>query len=411
MAADSLSLTQARKLALRAQGFRQSTRAGTAGWRSLNAGIKTMAALQIDAINTVIRSHYVPLYSRLGAYDRSVLDRKVFASRAQSANRRSHFEYWGHECSILPMEFYPLLRWRMQDARNGIGLYKQLHSLATSNPAFIARIKSTIVDSGAVTSRDLGGARRGNGMWQWSKSKQALEYLFSTGEIASAGRRGFERLYDINERTIPAALLNASVPERKGSQASLLEIAAVALGVATEADLRDYFRISAADARGCIEQLVEDKKLIPLRVDTWKDTAYICPNTVIPRTATHSSLLTPFDPLVWHRQRAERLFGFNFRLEIYVPEKQRKYGYYVMPYLMNGSLVARLDLKSDRQSGSLLVKGAWPEAGVDIGKTAEQLATDLHRLAGWLQLESVKIQRRGQLAKPLQQSLRCMEHC
>jgi len=396
-------LSQARKLVLRSQGFRSERATKPVGWRSLNLALEKMAALQIDAINTVIRSHYMPLYSRLGHYERALLDSKVFAPQAQRAARRTYFEYWGHECSILPVSFYSLLRWRMEDALQGVGVYKHLHALAARKGAYIKQLKQTIREQGALTCRGLSDDPRGKGMWEWSESKQVLEYLFWTGQIASAGRRGFERLYDLNERVIPDALMNTPTPSRLDAQSTLIEIAAGALGVACAVDLRDYFRLSANDAQKCIQHLLEQGRLVPVSVQNWKAEAYILPNTTIPRAVKCCTLLTPFDPVVWHRERARRLFDFNYRIEIYVPENKRQYGYYVLPFLLGDQLVARVDLKADRENSRLIVKGAWSEPGFNTLETASQLATELARLSQWLELESVVVRKRGDLAKQLSQ--------
>ena len=362
--------------------------------------MQTMVALQIDAINTVIRSHYMPLYSRLGPYNRKLLDARVFTPQSQLADRRGYFEYWGHECSILPIDLYPLFRWRMDDAKQGKGVYKQLHNLALRKPEYIAAVKQQVQEQGVSTCRDLNsaGAARGKGMWEWSESKQALEYLFCTGELASTGRLGFSRLYDVRERAIPASLWQAPAPNRHDAQCSLLEIAAQSLGVATSADLRDYFRINAADASLCIERLQQEQRIEPVRVEGWKQIAYRVPGCSIPRGVTATTLLTPFDPIVWHRGRAARLFDFDYRIEIYVPAAKRQYGYYVMPVLLDDRIVARIDLKSDRDRSLLLVKGAWMESHTQPVEVADRLFGELQRFANWLGLEKLQIARRGDLA-------------
>ncbi len=392
-------------MVLRAQGIQALRSSKSPTWRNLNASISKMSVLQIDAINTVIRSHYMPLYSRLGPYDRRILNANVFESKKQTASVRTHFEYWGHECSILPIKLYPLFRWRMEEALNGQGLYKQLHILALNKPDYIKRLRHEIEQSGPFTCRELSTTARGKGMWQWSETKQALEYLFWTGQIASAGRRKFERLYDISERVIPALYINTVTPGKVESQLALIKIAAKALGVATESDLRDYFRIKATDARFCIDRLVEDKCLIPVQVENWKQTAYFSADITIPRTVNRSTLLTPFDPVIWHRQRTERLFNFNYRLEIYVPARKRKYGYYVMPFLVNDRLVARVDLKAERKCQQLVVKGVWPEADIEQHDIIIQLAQELIQLASWLNLTHVVVKQRNDLAKKLKSIL------
>ena len=360
-----------------------------------------MSVLQIDAINTVIRSHYMPLFSRHGNYDKSQLDEWAFNPDGVHNGKRRYFEYWGHECSILPLELYPLFQWRMNEARQGLGLYKQLHSLAQAKPELINNIKREIEQRGPLTCREFAGAKRGKGMWQWSETKQALEYLFWTGDLASAGRTGFQRLYDCKTRVIPPALLNQSATCKLEAQSALLKISLAALGVASAAELRDYFRFNARDTNNCIDMLVEDNQFIPIAVEGWKNTAYIAPDTTIPRTIRASTLLTPFDPIVWHRERTERLFSFKYRVEIYVPESLRKFGYYVMPFLLDDRLVARVDVKADRNMNELVIKGAWPEAGVDKAEISRQLGAALTNIAVWLELDNIRVGNRGELCRYL----------
>ena len=357
-----------------------------------------MRALQLDAINTVIRTHYMPLYSRLGNYDREVLDSNLFARDKQHSDKRKFFEYWGHECSVMPLSDYPLLFWRMQDAREHKGLYKQCIELATKRPALIKEIKSAIASNGPLPSRELEYAedsKRGPGMWQWSNTKQALEYLFWTGEITTRGRNRFERLYDLTENTIPAGILDQCRPgiqHRKNSQDALMLNSVRALGAGTEADIRDYFRVSAKDASASIARLLEDKQVEAVHIESWDKPAYWIPGTRVPRTTFAPTLLSPFDPLVWNRPRIERLFNFNYRIEIYIPESKRQYGYYVLPFLYNNQLVARVDLKSDRKTGHLRVLGLWWEPGITDpeSKLAQPtLNSHLEQFARWLGLDSV----------------------
>ncbi|MBX2884547.1 MAG: winged helix DNA-binding domain-containing protein [Granulosicoccus sp.] len=398
----SLRLTsrQARMLAIRSQGFRQADdHCVPTGWRQMKSSLISMGALQIDAINTVIRSHYTPLYSRLGPYDRTILDKHLFAVN-KNPSKRSFFEYWGHECSVLPIELYPLFRWRMDDAKKGVGIYKQLQQMARDKPSFVASVKAQLHQN-PMSCRELGPDRRGPGMWEWSESKQALEYLFSTGEVASLGRRGFERVYALAQDTIPSALLNETGIERIEAQACLIELAAKALGVATEADLRDYFRLSAVDGKAAIARLLAQGRLLETTVEGWTKPAYLLPKTTLPRQAPASTLLTPFDPLVWNRDRAKRLFDFDYKIEIYVPSEKRRFGYWVMPFLHQGNIVARVDLKADRDAGLLIVKGAWSEPHQHHDDIVPPLARELERLASWLGLAGCSVGKKGDLAKHL----------
>ena len=400
---NTISLERARRLALRSQGFANApaaklaetgsasaSNAAQAKPRALRQCIDTMAALQIDAINTVIRSHYMPLFSRLGHYRRSDLDAQVFAQRSSVRQPRRYFEYWGHECSLLPMALQPLLRWRMEDAANGVGIYKQLSQLARQQPQYVREVRAEIADRGALTCRELDGGARGKGMWEWSVGKQALEYLFASGECSCAGRQSFQRRYDLTERVMPGEILDQPSPPRIEAQATLLEIAAGALGIGTESDLRDYFRLSASDCKAAMALLLESERLQQWQVESWQQPAYTLPDVSWPRTQTGSTLLTPFDPLVWNRDRARRLFGFDYRIEIYVPAHKREYGYYVMPFLDRNRISARVDLQAQRHRGqsTLNVLGIWYEKHAD-GDTAVRLRQALASLAEWLELERV----------------------
>lgn len=355
----------------------------------MRATLETMGALQIDAINTVIRSHYMPLFSRLGHYDRSDLDR--LALDLNPARRRSptSFEYWGHECSILPIETYPLFRWRMQDALEGRGLYRSLHRFAEQQPDAVARVLAQITEHGGSTTREFGGGRNGPGMWEWSDAKLALEYLFATGRLACAGRRQFQRVYELPERVIPGEYLDQRV-ERSDAMQALVLRAVRALGVATESDIRDYYRLPVADIHSALETLARGFRVQPVRVEGWSKLGWISDGATIPRqVADLSTFLSPFDPLVWCRDRAARLFGFHYRIEIYVPREKRQYGYYVMPFLSRDRLLGRADLQADRDCGVLNVKGLWWEQGIDQRQAESELDASLERLALWLGLDDV----------------------
>lgn len=411
----TLNARQARMLAIRAQGFRQVdscrndfgdvsknrvvTESPTPGWRPMKSTLIAMGALQIDAINTVIRSHYTPLYSRLGPYDRTLLDKHLFKPQ-KKPGQSAFFEYWGHECSVLPLELYPLFRWRMEDAKKGVGIYKQLQKIANDKPAFVKAVKTQLHEH-PKSCRELGPDRRGSGMWEWSESKQALEYLFATGEVASVGRRSFQRIYGLVQDVIPNELITQPRIKRVDAQATLLEIAAAALGVATESDLRDYFRLSAVDGKSALNRALSRGGLLPAQVKGWSRPAYVLPNTRVPRQASVSTLLTPFDPLVWNRDRAQRLFGFDYKIEIYVPQEKRRFGYWVMPFLHKDKIVARVDLKADRESSCLIVKGAWTEPHQLASDVAPPLYRELNRLAAWLDLSDCRIEKKGDLAAAL----------
>lgn len=384
---DSLSLAQARRLALRAQGF-GCKRPSEIGARQLLAQIGKLGVLQIDSVNALVRAHYLPLFSRLGAYDRTLLEQAAWSQ----GRRRGLFEYWGHEASLLPLSFYPLLRWRMQQARNGEGFYKQLARFGREQQPLIRRVLQAVREQGALAAGSLGKPAVGSsGWWGWSAEKHALEWLFAAGEVTVAGRRGFERLYDLPERVLPSAVLSAPELESAEAQRRLLLHAAEALGVATEKDLRDYYRLEARDSQARLAELLEAGELQQLRVQDWAQPAYCRGTPKIPRKVAASALLSPFDSLIWERARTERLFDFRYRLEIYTPQHKRVYGYYVLPFLHRERLVARLDLRAERAQGCLAVHAVHVETpGLDEeGLTA--LAVNLRALADWLGLSHVRL--------------------
>lgn len=383
----TLSLAQARRLALSAQGFARAPH-GQIGQRQLLAQIERLGVLQIDSVNAVVRSHYLPLFSRLGPYDQALLERAAWSQGRQ----RRLFEYWGHEASLLPLALYPLLRWRMQRARNGEGIYKQLARFGREQQPLIRRVLQAVREQGALGAGSLGQGRAGKGgWWGWSAEKHALEWLFAAGEVTVAGRRGFERLYDLPQRVLPADLLELPEPDAAQAQRHLLRHAAQALGVATEKDLRDYYRLDAVDSRARLAELLEAGEIQQVQVQGWTQPAYCAGRPKIPRKVEASSLLSPFDSLIWERARTERLFGFRYRLEIYTPQHRRVYGYYVLPFLHDERLAARLDLRAERAEQRLTVYALHEETpGLDEAGLAA-LAHSLLALASWLGLEAVRL--------------------
>lgn len=381
----TLTLTQARRLALRAQGFGRA-QSGEVGHRQLLAQIGKLGVLQIDSVNALVRSHYLPLFSRLGAYDRTLLEQAAWGQ----GRRRGLFEYWGHEASLLPLSFYPLLRWRMQQARNGEGIYKQLAHFGREQQPLIRRVLQAVREQGALGAGSLGQKTAGSSAWWgWSTEKHALEWLFAAGEVTVAGRRSFERIYDLPERVLPTAVLNAPELDSAEAQRRLLLHTAEALGVATEKDLRDYYRLEARDSRARLAELLEAGELQQLWVQDWAQPAYCRGAPTIPRKIEASALLSPFDSLIWERARTERLFDFRYRLEIYTPQHKRVYGYYVLPFLHRERLAARLDLRAERAHSCLAVHALHVEApGLDEQGLAA-LALNLRTLAAWLGLERV----------------------
>ena len=398
----SLSAGAARRLALAAQGLARPS-AAVADLAALRRMIRRLGLLQLDSVNVLARAHYLPLFARLGAYDRGLLDRLAcHDGTVDRAPRRRLFEYWAHEASLLPVELQPLLRWRMARAASGEGVWSGIAAFARERPEIVARVLAEVAERGPLGVSELAepGSRRG-GWWGWSHGKTALEWLFWTGQLTAAGRRGFERRYDLPERVLPPAVLALPTPEPADAQRALLRCAAQALGIATEADLRDYFRLPVAETRSRLAELVEEGFLVPVTVEGWRQQGLLVAGLAVPRRAEATALLGPFDPLVWERARAERLFGFRYRIEIYTPAARRLHGYYVLPFLMGERLVARVDLKADRQTASLRVRAAHVEERVEPGPVAAALAAELARMAAWLALERVVVEPSGELAAPL----------
>ena len=383
----SFSLKQARRMALAAQGFSGRQAPALIKPTHLNRLIERLGVLQIDSVNAVVRSHYLPLFSRLGHYSPLMLEQAAWSQ----GRRRSLFEYWGHEASLLPMALYPLMRWRMERAKLGQGIYAQMARFGREQQAVIQRVLKTVEQQGAVGAGSLSTREvRAGPWWDWSDEKHALEWLFAAGLVTVAGRRGFERLYDLPERVIPDEFLQSNIGEAQAQRALLLH-SATALGVGTEKDLRDYFRLDPADSRNRLAELVEDGQLQPCQVQGWKQAAYCLPVPTVPRKVSASALLSPFDSLIWERSRTERLFDFRYRLEIYTPQDKRVYGYYVLPFLHNERIAARVDLRAERANGCLAVHAVHEEErGLDeAGMVA--LALSLRQMAGWLGLERVQL--------------------
>src|SRR5262245_45187543 len=391
----TLSAAEARRIALAAQGFDGSRREARPTRRKLLHALQRLGLLQIDSVNVLVRSHYLPLFSRLGPYDTANLDAAAYAGR-----QRALFEYWGHQASLLPLALHPLLRWRMARAEQGLGLYRSLAQLGRRRRAYVDAILAEVAERGPLTASELSQGGRGRGSWWgWSQGKAALEWLFWSGRVTTATRRRFERVYDLSERVLPPEVLSASTPTEEDAHRSLVALAARALGVATARDVRDYFRLDAADANPRLAELVEAGELTPVRVEGWKDTAYLDRRARLPRAADARALLSPFDSLVWERQRTERLFGFHYRISLYTPAHLRSHGYYVLPFLLGDQLVARADLKADRAARALRVPAAHAEEGADRRHVAPALIEELRAMAAWLGLERVETSARGGLLR------------
>ncbi|MFK0035684.1 winged helix-turn-helix domain-containing protein [Pseudomonas monteilii] len=382
-----LSINQARRLALSAQGFGKPPEAAPS-LAALKRMLHRLGVLQIDSVNALVRSHYLPLFSRLGDYSPATLDQLAWGQGRQ----RQLFEYWGHEASLLPMSLYPLLRWRMAHAADGRGIYRQLAQFGRERQDVIARVLAAVREQGALGAGSLSTREeRAGPWWDWSDEKHALEWLFAAGEVTVAGRRGFERLYDVPDKVLPRAVLDQPLPREAEAHQGLMLHAAAALGVATERDLRDYFRLEPGQGKAALAELVADGRLQAVEVQGWKQPAYCAGTPRIPRCIEASALLSPFDSLVWERNRTERLFDFRYRLEIYTPVHKRVYGYYVLPFLYRERIAARVDLRAERALGRLAVHAVHVEPpGLDE-QGYQALAGNLLRLANWLGLASVQL--------------------
>ena len=388
-----LSARQARRIALAAQGLAAPRADRPATRRALRKLATDLGVIQIDSVNVLARTHYLPAFSRLGSYPRELLEDEAWGKKP------FFFEYWGHEASLMPVTMQPLFRWRMAQfaARTtGMGARRD----------YIDAVLRRIETEGPLTGGDFaeGGPRKA-GWWEWSDGKRALEWLFAAGLITTRTRRGFERLYDLTERVIPRAIMSQPTPTEEEAHRALLLIAAHAMGVATETDLRDYFRMPVAETRARVAELVEDGALTRVRVQGWRQDAYLAAGAKVPRRASAAALLSPFDNLIWYRERTERVFGARIRLEIYTPAAKREHGYYVLPFLFGEAIAARVDLKSDRAGKTLLVQAAHLELGADPAAVVPALAAELATMAGWLGLDRVEVAPRGDLAAALAAAL------
>ncbi len=396
MAKPDFSAPQARRIAIAAQGLTDLRPRGEAGRRHLRKVFERLGVVQIDSVNVLTRTHYLPAFSRLGPYPREHLETEAWGGKP------SLFEYWGHEASLMPLELQPLLRWRMARAEGGDGIWTGLARFGRERRDYIENIRAEIERRGPVTGGDFAeGPRGAPGWWSWSDGKLALEWLFWAGFITTRTRRGFERVYDLTERVLPARITALPTPPEAEAHRGLLRIAARALGVATEADLRDYFRMPLAETRARLAELVEAGELVPVAVQGWRQQAYLHPEAKIPRRVDATALLSPFDNLIWTRDRTERLFSVRVRLEIYTPAEKREHGYYVLPLLQGDRITARVDLKAGRAGGRLMVQAAHLEAGELADKALPALAGELEAMAAWLGLGEVAVNGRGDLAGPL----------
>ncbi|ROP64742.1 winged helix-turn-helix domain-containing protein [Curtobacterium sp. ZW137] len=388
----TLSAAEARRVALAAQGFGRPP-LDTVPTRGISAGIGRLGLLQIDSVNVFERSHYLPLFARLGAYDRQALDRLTLTKRG------SHLEYWAHEAAFIPRDDLRLFRWKMDAFRvrdagptriDGVtrteAVRRELHALLASEgpmPASAVEHESNV--------------RRGP-WWGWSDVKLGLEQMFRWGEAVSAGRSGFERVYALPDQVLPAGFLDTA-PARPDAIRELVARASRALGVGTRADIADYYRLRSDDTGTAIAELQDAGVLLPVQVEGWRERAWMHAEARVPRALTTDAVVSPFDPVVWFRRRAERMYGFHYRIEIYTPAPKRVFGYYVLPVLQDDALVGRVDLKSDRQRGVLRVRTAWEEP--DATLDPERLAATIRRAAAWQGLDDIEVTDRGTAAARL----------
>ncbi|HEY0615006.1 MAG TPA: crosslink repair DNA glycosylase YcaQ family protein [Candidatus Elarobacter sp.] len=383
-----ISVAEARRIALAAQGFADPAPRGAVDRRLLRRVFSRTGLIQIDSVNVLARSHYLPTFSRLGPYDREVLERAAYG------RDRFLFEYWGHEASLIPVELQPFLRWRMERARRGLDTWGRISQIIQHEPGVLKRLREVVAERGPIAASGFEGARGKGSWWGWSDVKIGLEALFWCGEITTAYRKGFERVYDLPERVLPRAVIDAPTPTEEDAQRELIRIAARCHGIASERDLRDYFRLDLAGARARVEELTDAGELQRVQVHGLRGDRYLARGARLPRRIEAQALLSPFDSLVWERARNRELFDFDFRLEIYTPQHKRVHGYYVLPFLLGDRLVARVDLKHDRQAGVLRAHAVHLEPHAARAAVEPALREELGAMAGWLGAERVAFPRR-----------------
>jgi len=394
---ETLSVAQARRITLAAQGFTDPKPGGATDMRHLRRVLRRLHLIQMDSVNVLQRAHFMPLYSRLGPYPAELLERAAYRKP------RELFEFWGHEASLITTDLQPLFRWRM--ARAADFAWGSMRRIVREQPDLVAWVLDEVRNRGPITAAEIehdAPRRQDHWGWNWSVVKQALEWLFYTGQVTAAERTtSFARRYDLTERVLPRSVLDAPTPAYPDAIRALVQLSARALGVAAEGELRDYFRLPVEGFKQAVTELVEDRVLIPVTVRGWKQPAYLHHEAKLPRWVRAATLVSPFDPLIWERSRTERLFDMSYRIEIYVPAPKRLYGYYVLPFLLGDRFVARVDLKADRKAGVLHIPAAWIEPHADQEETAAALAVELRRLAGWLGLDEIAKPVRGDLAGAL----------
>ncbi|AKK27217.1 winged helix-turn-helix domain-containing protein [Mycobacterium sp. EPa45] len=399
-----LSADQARRVAISAQGLAEPKPRGAVTRAHLRRLINRIQVLQLDSVSVAVRAHYAPVFSRLGPYDRDVLDTAAWSHSARAP--RLLVEYWAHEAALMAVEDWPLMRWRMREYSQG----RWRTEVVKKNPRLAEKILAAVDELGPSTAGQIEAhlegerARRKGPWWDRSETKWVAEALWSSGALTTATRVGFARHYDLTERVLPPEVFERQVDDAEAVRELVLR-AAGALGVATEPDLRDYFRLSPKQSKPAVAALVTSGELEEVEVDGWSAPAYLASGLTVPRVDRGTALLCPFDPLIFFRPRVERLFEFHYRIEIYVPEPKRQFGYYVWPFLLDGRLVGRVDLKAERANDALNVVGAFTEPGQDPTVVASRLATELQVMAKWLGLGAVTVGDRGDLVGALRKAL------
>jgi uncharacterized protein YcaQ len=403
-----LTADQARRVAVAAQGLAEPKPSGPVTRAHLRRLIGRIQMLQLDSVSVAVRAHYAPVFSRLGPYDRDVLDRAAWSHSARSP--RLLVEYWAHEAALMAVEDWPLLRWRMREyvhGRWGTEIVQKNARLAEDIVAAVAELGPSTAGQIEAHLESEPRGRKGPAkkeMWDRSDTKWVAEALFASGVLTTAHRVGFARHYDLSERVLPPHVLAREVDDDEALRELTLR-AATALGVGTEADIRDYFRLRPAEVRPALAELVAAGEVERVEVAGWPAPAYLRTGQTLPRTERGTALLCPFDPLIFFRPRVQRLFGFSYRIEIYTPAAKRTFGYYVWPFLLDGRLVGRVDLKADRAAGVLNVMGAFAEPGQDAAQVASALAGELRTMAGWLGLAAVSVGDRGDVAGELRRAV------
>ena len=389
-----ISSDRARRIALGAQGFAAPRPSGNVTEQHFRAVVQRLGLIQLDSVNVAVRSHYMPFFARLGTYDQARLDRWL-------ATEGEMLEYWGHEASAMPVDLIRYLRWRMQDMHP----WGVVQKAAKHDPDLIDRVYREVVEHGPLRVADITeGNDRTGPWWGLGNAKIALEWLLACGRITAWRDHRFTRVYDITERRVPSEVLKPVIDRHEAHRYLLVE-SARHHGIGTGNDLIDYYRLNKPRSRPILEELADEGLIERVDVRGWKDPVYKHPGTPTPRVIRGATLLSPFDPLVWERDRAERIFGMRYRIEIYVPKEKREFGYYSMPFLLDGELVARVDLKADRKGSVLMVQSAHLQPDQDLVRVAAALAPHLEDMASWLGLQGHTVSKWGDLTKPLQKLL------